>query len=85
EEWFFQIRVHDGTNYSSWINSSSIIVINSIPVVIDSTFNKTSDVTTNDNLSIVYSYYDIDNEENPAIDQEDTNLRIILLVQKWCI
>ncbi len=77
EVWYCQIRVHDGSNFSIWITSNSIIIKNSKPTVQNPTYNKTSGITTDDNISIIYSYYDIDNEQNPTIDQEDTNKRII--------
>jgi hypothetical protein len=77
EVWYCQIRVHDGTNFSIWVTSNSVTINNSKPTVVNPTFNKTSGITTDDNISIVYSYYDIDNEENPTIDQENTSKRII--------
>ncbi|MHA2389301.1 MAG: hypothetical protein ACXACW_11340, partial [Candidatus Hodarchaeales archaeon] len=31
EEWYYTIRVHDGTNYSGWITSTSVTIANSAP------------------------------------------------------
>jgi hypothetical protein len=61
EEWYFQIRVHDGENYSSWVTSSIVIINNTKPVAsslaIIPTFPE-----TNNSLTANYSYADADSD-----------------------
>jgi hypothetical protein len=72
EVWYYSVQIFDGEVYSQIYDSPNATVLNSIPVVTNSTFNKTSGLTTTDDFNITYSYYDADS------DPEDTNKRIIL-------
>jgi hypothetical protein len=69
ETWYYRIRVHDGTNYSSWIPSSTVVIGNSPPIAENLTI--TTAPTTTDDLTIGWDYIDLDN------DDEITNAAII--------
>ncbi|MHA2032846.1 MAG: hypothetical protein ACW99Q_26050, partial [Candidatus Kariarchaeaceae archaeon] len=68
EIWNYTLRVFDGENYSITYNSPITTIVNSLPTVTNPTFNKTSLVTTDDVVEIVYlpSYSDADNDPNNA-------------------
>ncbi|UCG03735.1 MAG: hypothetical protein JSW11_07065, partial [Candidatus Heimdallarchaeota archaeon] len=61
EEWYFQIRGHDGDNHSSWVTSSSVIINNSIPVASSLTILPASP-NTNNSLTASYSFTDADDD-----------------------
>ncbi|MFX1508161.1 MAG: hypothetical protein ACFFDC_18910, partial [Promethearchaeota archaeon] len=61
EEWYFQIRGHDGDNHSSWVTSSSVIINNSIPVASGLTILPASP-KTNNTLTSSYSFTDADDD-----------------------
>ncbi|MHA2274436.1 MAG: hypothetical protein ACXAC2_01615 [Candidatus Kariarchaeaceae archaeon] len=66
EVWNYTLQVFDGENYSSVYTSPSTTIINSLPTVTNPTFNKTSGVTTTNDVEIIYlaSYFDADGDPN---------------------
>ncbi|MFX0121632.1 MAG: hypothetical protein ACFE9A_19740, partial [Candidatus Hodarchaeota archaeon] len=62
ELWNYTMRIFDGEAYSIQYNSSITQIINSPPVVITPSFNKTVSVTEDDTINITYTYYDPDND-----------------------
>ncbi|MHA1945994.1 MAG: hypothetical protein ACXAC6_02920 [Candidatus Hodarchaeales archaeon] len=61
ESWYFKLRVYDGTNYSSWLTSLTVTIMNSIPEVGDLSITPDFPKTTH-NLTASYSFYDADND-----------------------
>ncbi|MHA2224051.1 MAG: DUF2341 domain-containing protein [Candidatus Hodarchaeales archaeon] len=72
DEWYCQIRIHDGENFSNIITSDVVTINNLPPIVTNPTYNKTSDVTTDDTINITYTFSDSDSN-----DLEDTDKRIV--------
>jgi len=69
ESWVFSVRVNDGTNWSVWVNSSNLIIENTIPIV--QTVNLTSDDLenrTNGTLIGVWSAVSLNGD--PITDNE---------------
>jgi hypothetical protein len=68
EVWNYTLQVFDGENYSITYNSFTTIILNSLPTVTNPTFNKTSGVTTSNDIEIIYlpSYFDADSDPNNA-------------------
>ncbi len=67
ENWIFSVRVYDGTNWSSWMNSSSLTIQNTVPV--SSSVNITSSDSlnrTNGTLTGTWVYSDIDSDTQSA-------------------
>ncbi|UCG01078.1 MAG: DUF2341 domain-containing protein [Candidatus Heimdallarchaeota archaeon] len=64
EEWNYTLRVFDGENYSIQYNSSSTIVINTLPVALNVSLNENP--LTNDNLTVNYTYYDADGDNESS-------------------
>ncbi|MHA2246256.1 MAG: DUF2341 domain-containing protein [Candidatus Hodarchaeales archaeon] len=69
ETWYYRIRVHDGTGYSSWVSSDTILIQNSIPQAVNLTLP--SNPTTMDDLVADWDMVDADG------DIEDLNSVII--------
>ncbi|MHA2030269.1 MAG: hypothetical protein ACW99Q_12805, partial [Candidatus Kariarchaeaceae archaeon] len=70
EIWNFKIRVHDGYNYSIWVNSTSVTINNSPPTASDYKILNSSPQTMDD-LVANWTYNDID------IDPEDSGWIIV--------
>ncbi|MHA2101519.1 MAG: LamG-like jellyroll fold domain-containing protein, partial [Candidatus Kariarchaeaceae archaeon] len=66
EIWNYIIRVHDGTDYSNWVNSTSVVIANSTPTASDTKIINQAPQTTDD-LIANWTYDDID------LDPEDPN------------
>ncbi|MHA1946204.1 MAG: DUF2341 domain-containing protein [Candidatus Hodarchaeales archaeon] len=75
ELWNYTLKVFDGEAYSLLYTSSTTLVVNTLPSVINPSFNKTVSVTEADSLNITYSYEDPDN------DTEITSERIVYWYQ----
>ncbi|MHA2245218.1 MAG: DUF2341 domain-containing protein [Candidatus Hodarchaeales archaeon] len=71
EVWRFNVRIFDGENYSIEYISMNTTVLNSIPTIINPSFNETTGITTADSINITYTYVDADG------DPEDPNERIV--------
>ncbi|MHA2156789.1 MAG: hypothetical protein ACXABU_15710 [Candidatus Hodarchaeales archaeon] len=70
--WYYNLRIFDGEIYSAIYASSNTTILNSLPVLTNTpSFNKTEDVTTNEDVNITYNYYDSDS------DSEITGDRIV--------
>jgi hypothetical protein len=69
ETWYYQIRVSDGTGYSSWVSSDTVLIQNSIPQAVNLTLP--SNPTTMDDLVADWDMADADG------DNEDLNSVII--------
>ncbi|MHA2335271.1 MAG: DUF2341 domain-containing protein, partial [Candidatus Hodarchaeales archaeon] len=79
--WYFRIRAHDGTVYSSWNQSTSVEIVNSAPYLLGTpTFNDTISVTQSDDLNISYAYGDIDNDI-----EDNTTYGLYVRWYKWNI
>ncbi|MHA2275425.1 MAG: hypothetical protein ACXAC2_06650, partial [Candidatus Kariarchaeaceae archaeon] len=66
ETWNFRIRVHDGFNYSLWVNSTTVEIKNSSPTASNIEILYPTPKTT-DNLVANWTYNDIDlDPENPG-------------------
>ncbi len=61
DNWHFKMRVHDGTNFSSWVISSNVTIINTAPFVSDY-FVSPINPKTGDNLVANYTYSDPDSD-----------------------
>lgn len=61
----FQIRPFDGSVFGSRINSSAIIINNSIPTISYIELSPSSP-TSSDNITLNYTYYDYDNDNNQS-------------------
>ncbi|MHA2274312.1 MAG: DUF2341 domain-containing protein [Candidatus Kariarchaeaceae archaeon] len=66
ETWKFGISIHDGTDYSNWVNSSTVIIANSAPTASNVKILNSLPKTTDD-LVADWTYDDID------LDPEDPN------------
>ncbi|OLS26804.1 MAG: hypothetical protein HeimC3_06960 [Candidatus Heimdallarchaeota archaeon LC_3] len=66
ESWNFKIRVHDGSEYSNWVNSTSVTILNSIPTASNVIILNSFPLTT-DNLVANWTYDDLD------LDPENSN------------
>lgn len=65
DNWYFKIKVHDSEDLSIWYTSTTILILNAAPIVTsEPTFNQTDSISTVDNIEILYSYYDADNDIN---------------------
>ncbi|MHA2028888.1 MAG: hypothetical protein ACW99Q_05815 [Candidatus Kariarchaeaceae archaeon] len=60
ELWFFRIQVYDGENYSVIVESSTIQILNSLPVVSTWQFTSGLTPTTLEDLFISYNFTDAD-------------------------
>jgi len=69
ETWYYRIRVHDGTGYSGWVTSDTVLIHNSLPQAVNLTL--TSNPTTLDDLVAAWDVADADG------DSEDLNAVII--------
>ncbi|MHA2278711.1 MAG: hypothetical protein ACXAC2_23280, partial [Candidatus Kariarchaeaceae archaeon] len=69
ETWNYRIRVHDGSDYSNWINSSSVTILNSAPTASAIEILNTSP-KTDDDLVANWIYADLD------LDAEDPNWKL---------
>ncbi|MHA2275291.1 MAG: LamG-like jellyroll fold domain-containing protein, partial [Candidatus Kariarchaeaceae archaeon] len=66
ETWNFRIRVHDGFNYSLWVNSTTVEIKNSAPTASNLEILNPTPKTTDD-LIANWTYNDIDlDPENPS-------------------
>jgi hypothetical protein len=75
DKWKFGVIPSDGEAYGAVINSSAITILNTLPLVVNITindYNESTMVGAGDDLIVDYDYYDADNEDNGAIDNEDT-------------
>ncbi|MHA2202688.1 MAG: DUF2341 domain-containing protein, partial [Candidatus Hodarchaeales archaeon] len=61
ETWFFEICVHDGTNYSNWVTSASVTIANTAPIVSDLDLAP-SNPKTHDDLLASYNFVDSDGD-----------------------
>ncbi|MHA2203502.1 MAG: DUF2341 domain-containing protein, partial [Candidatus Hodarchaeales archaeon] len=61
ETWWCELRVFDGTNYSSWITSNSVAIENSAPSASNLAIIP-SDTRTADTLTADYDFTDADND-----------------------
>ncbi len=77
QNWSYTLIVNDGKNNSILYYSSTVFVVNSNPYVINPTFNQTTGITSADDVEIVYTYNDADNLDNPLVDLEDIDQRVI--------
>ncbi|MHA2244192.1 MAG: DUF2341 domain-containing protein, partial [Candidatus Hodarchaeales archaeon] len=71
DNWYYTVKIFDGEDYSIEYSSSSSIVVNSKPVVINPALNVSSGVSSSLPFEINYDYDDIDN------DSENTVKRIV--------
>ncbi|MHA2277256.1 MAG: LamG domain-containing protein, partial [Candidatus Kariarchaeaceae archaeon] len=69
ETWNYRIRVHDGSDYSNWINSSSVTILNSAPTASAIEILNASP-KTDDDLVANWTYDDLD------LDAEDPNWKL---------
>ncbi|MHA2274347.1 MAG: DUF2341 domain-containing protein, partial [Candidatus Kariarchaeaceae archaeon] len=60
ELWFFRIQVFDGENYSVLFESSTVQILNSLPVVSEWQFTSSLTPTTLDDLVIGFNFTDAD-------------------------
>ncbi|MHA2031809.1 MAG: hypothetical protein ACW99Q_20715, partial [Candidatus Kariarchaeaceae archaeon] len=60
ELWFFRIQVYDGENYSVLFESSTVQILNSLPVVSEWQFTSSLTPTTLDDLIISFNFTDAD-------------------------
>ncbi|MHA2109814.1 MAG: hypothetical protein ACW99R_19075, partial [Candidatus Hodarchaeales archaeon] len=61
EEWYYTLRVHDGTNYSGWITSTSVTIANSDPSATSVEITPVSPLTGN-TLNASYYFTDVDGD-----------------------
>ncbi|MFX1508053.1 MAG: hypothetical protein ACFFDC_18365, partial [Promethearchaeota archaeon] len=67
EIWFFEMRVHDGTNYSNWVTSSIVTIANTAPLASDLDLAP-NNPKTNQDLIANYDFIDPDgDQENGSI------------------
>ena len=95
QNWSLGCRGYDGTNYSNWINSSVLTIVNIVPVVEELNFSPTSvnntqamhlNVTCSDseNLSLI-AYWQVFNNSNDlifsgsTIVSNNTNTKLITI------
>ncbi|MHA2334741.1 MAG: DUF2341 domain-containing protein, partial [Candidatus Hodarchaeales archaeon] len=70
DEWNFIVQVHDGMDWSSSYNSTTVTILNAKSTIIGvATFNVTQNVNTTNDLEIKYTYFDNDgdSEGTPTI------------------
>ncbi|MFX0185408.1 MAG: DUF2341 domain-containing protein, partial [Candidatus Hodarchaeota archaeon] len=60
EQWSYKIRCSDGSNYSAWVTSNTVVVGNSPPTA--SNLTMTSNPQTGDNLVASWDYDDVDGD-----------------------
>ena len=62
QNWTFSVRVFDGANFSVFVNSTSLIIQNSAPLLNNSVQNKTWDEDTSTTINLSNSFVDIDGD-----------------------
>ena len=62
EVWSASVRVSDSLVWSEWASSDSITILNSPPVVTSITMLPEGDLFANQNLSVVWEYFDLDGD-----------------------
>ncbi|MFX1249267.1 MAG: DUF2341 domain-containing protein, partial [Promethearchaeota archaeon] len=62
ESWFFEMRVHDGTNYSNWVSSVIVSIANTPPIACDLDLTPINP-NTNQDLIASYSFIDPDGDQ----------------------
>lgn len=88
QNWTFSCLAYDGTNYSSvWQNSSTITVINFIPIFTNVSLVPAAPASA-DNISCNYTYDDADNETSVAsfnwtINGVETDVHTQTLLYNW--
>ena len=65
EDWYFRVRVYDGTDWSPWSASNHVVTYNTPPEVCNATLAP-DPPTTNQDLSADYTYYDADGDPETA-------------------
>jgi hypothetical protein len=65
EEWYYTIRVHDGTNYSGWLTSTSVTIANSAPSATSVEITPINPLT-GDILNASYYFSDLDGDSETS-------------------
>jgi hypothetical protein len=66
EEWYYRIKVNDGTNYSSWVMSSNLTILNSLPIASDLNIENAGNLYTDDDLVANWTFSDADGDSQTA-------------------
>ncbi|MHA2334669.1 MAG: hypothetical protein ACXAEU_21760 [Candidatus Hodarchaeales archaeon] len=66
EEWYYRIRVNDGTNYSSWVMSSNVTILNSLSIVSALNIENAGNLYTDDDLVANWTFSDADGDSQAA-------------------
>ncbi|MFX1505818.1 MAG: hypothetical protein ACFFDC_06840 [Promethearchaeota archaeon] len=72
--WYYSVTPCDGEDYGISKSSSIVTIKNTIPTLLNLTINdhnESATVLDNVDLQANYSYFDIDNQENPLVDNPD--------------
>ncbi|MFW9905261.1 MAG: hypothetical protein ACFFFH_13055 [Candidatus Thorarchaeota archaeon] len=78
--WYYSVIPSDGEDYGISRSSSIVTIENTIPTLLNLTindYNESATVLDNVDLKANYTYLDIDNQENPSIDNPDLASREI--------
>jgi hypothetical protein len=78
DNWTCSLRVHDGTDYSNWINSSNLTILNTLPLV-TLTDPPDNNVTTNRTQKFTWS-----GSDNDTIDTLTYQINISLIGSSTC-
>ena len=60
--WSVEVRVNDGTEWSTWVTSSSFEILNTAPILESATVSMT-EAATNQNVTVMATMSDVDGEE----------------------
>ena len=60
--WSVEVRVNDGTEWSTWVTSSSFEILNTAPILESATVSMT-EAATNQNVTVMAMMSDVDGEE----------------------
>jgi putative component of toxin-antitoxin plasmid stabilization module len=69
EEWNYTLRVHDGETYSIYYNSTTVSILNSLPITTALSIENAGSLRTTDDLvaNWTFSDLDLDNQDNYII------------------
>ncbi len=80
ENWTFSVRVYDRTDWSNWVNSTSLTIQNAEVIFNKTIINITWNENTNliNNLTLSNYFYDIDNDNLSYNVTGNSSIRIII-------